>query len=338
MARTARAAGLALRPHVKTHKIPQLARRQVEKGACGITVAKLGEAEVMAAAGIHDIFIANQVVGDAKIVRLLALARRAKLMVGVDSLEVAALISRACAAAGLRLRALLEVDVGFGRCGVSLDKVAALAAQMAKLPGLNLVGVYTYPGQVYQARNEAEVEGLAFEEARELREAAAKMRAFCDVESVSGGSTPTAAHYRPDCGLTEIRPGAYVYHDRTSVALWAARPAECALSVLATVISLRGDDRAILDAGVKALGREPAARTEGWAAVKGAPGAVVDRLSEEHGFLSLGGSDLRLKVGDRVELIPNHCCVVSNLFDEAVAVRGGEMVDVWPVAARGKMR
>ncbi len=339
MAHIARAADLRLRPHTKTHKTPQIAQLQVERGAVGITVAKVGEAEVMADAGLDDILIAHQVVGEHKIERLVALAKRARVAVGVDSTEVAAPLSRAFAQAGLRLRVLIEVDVGLRRCGVQPAEALDLARHINTLPGLNLVGLFAYPGQVYAARSESEVDGIAAHEARTMGQLAAALAPLADVTDwISGGSTPTAAHYHPECGLTEIRPGAYVFNDRTQVDRWAARPADCGLSVLATVVSTPESGRAVLDAGAKALTSDPAPDSPGFGVLREDERAVLVRLNEEHGLLDLSQASIKLRVGDKVEVLPNHCCSVCNLFDEITAVRRGEVVETWPIAARGRLR
>jgi len=338
MAHLARAADLALRPHIKTHKTAQIARMQLERGAAGITVAKLGEAEVMAQAGVTDIFIANQIVGGPKIERLIALAQRVRVAVGVDSVEVAAPLSMASARAGIRLSALIEVDIGLGRCGVAPADALELARQLNTLPGLSLVGLFTYAGNVYAARNENEVAGIAAYECRTLADLAKRIAPVAGVElRVSGGSTPASRHYMAECGLTEIRPGSYVFNDRTQLDRWAARPQDCALTVLATVIGVPASGgRAVLDAGSKSLSADPAPESAGYGMLQEDPAATLARLNEEHGFLDLSQSSLTLRVGDKIQVIPNHSCVVANLFDEMIAVRAGEVVEKWPIVARGK--
>ncbi len=339
MARSARAAGLQLRPHTKTHKTPQIAKLQLAHGAAGITVAKLGEAEVMADAGIADIFIANEIVGPQKIARLLELSRRAEVSIGVDSLEVATPLSQAFVAEGRRLPVLIEVDLGLGRCGLKPDAAALLAKQMNPLGGLELVGVFGYAGQVYAARNEEEVAGLAAHEARSLGKVGDSLRTLTQAElRVSGGSTPTARHYHAECGLTEIRPGTYVFNDRMQLTRWSAQPKDCALTVLATVISTPEPGRAVLDAGSKALGTDQGAGLVGYGVLKEDLNAVVVRVNEEHGVLDLTQASLQLRVGDKVEVIPNHCCVTVNLHDELVVVRDGDVVETWPIAARGRLK
>jgi D-serine deaminase-like pyridoxal phosphate-dependent protein len=339
MAQVARAADLQLRPHTKTHKTPQIMRMQLERGAVGITVAKVGEAEVMAEAGATDIFIANQIVGQQKLERLVALAGRVKLSVGVDSAEVAAPISMAGARAGVRIPVLIEIDSGLKRCGVLPEAAVDLARYINTLPGISLVGLFTYGGQVYAARSDNEVAGVAAYECRTMSELASKIAPIAGRElKISGGSTPTSRHYTAECGLTEIRPGTYVFNDRTQIDRWAAKPGDCALTVLATVVSTPEAGRAVLDAGGKALAADLAPESSGHGMLKEDNAAVLVKLNEEHGFLDLSQASVKLRVGDKVQVIPNHSCVVANLFDEMVAVRGGEMVERWPVAARGKLQ
>ncbi len=339
MARIVRSADLHLRPHTKTHKTPEIAKMQLARGAAGITVAKIGEAEVMADAGIDDIFIAHQVVGEKKIERLVELAKRVKVAVGVDSMDAAAPLSTAFALQGMRLPVLLEVDVGLRRCGVSAEEAPLLAREINTLPGLNLAGVFAYAGQVYAARNENEVAGIAAFECRTLTEVVQHLSHLAPVEGwVSGGSTPTAAHYTAGCGLTEIRPGTYVFNDRMQIDRWSARPEDCALTVLATVVSTPEPGRAVLDAGSKSLSTDQAPESPGYGMLKEDSGAVLVKLNEEHGFLDLSNAELKLRVGDRVEVIPNHCCTTVNLHDELVAVRKGEVVETWRIAARGKVK
>jgi D-serine deaminase-like pyridoxal phosphate-dependent protein len=335
----ARTADLALRPHTKTHKVPEIAKLQLDRGASGITVAKISEAEVMANAGIGDIFIAHEIIGSTKIERLSGLAERAMLSVGVDSIEGASPLSMAFAQHGRRLRVLIEVDIGLRRCGLPPDDVPDFARQINSLPGLSLGGIFAYPGHVYDARNPNEVAGLAAYECRLMGELAERIKHLVDGEMrVSGGSTPTAQHYHTECGLTEIRPGTYAFNDRSEIDRWAATPADCALTVLATVVSVPEQGRAVLDAGSKALAADLAKVSPGHGMLKEDNAAVLIKLNEEHGFLDLSHSDLKLRVGDKVEVIPNHACTVSNLFDEMLGVRGGDVIETWAVAARGMVR
>jgi D-serine deaminase-like pyridoxal phosphate-dependent protein len=327
MAAAARDGGVALRPHAKTHKMVEVAALQLGAGAAGLTVAKLGEAEVFVDGGCEDILIAYPLIGDVKLERLAALARRARVAVALDSLEVA----RAIAAAGADVRVRIEVDTGQHRAGVLPGDVAGLAREVAAL-GLRVEGVMTHEGQAYGAEDLAAA----------TREAAAKMReaaATLDAPVVSLGSTPTARFAAREPGVTEIRPGTYVFQDRTQVAHNAATPQDLAAFVLATVVSRPAPDRAIVDAGTKVLSSDRL----------NAPGAPVDfgaldetgwplvRASEEHGVVSVP-PQASLAIGDQVRIVPNHVCPVINLFDEAIVVSGDDVIDRWRVAARGLSR
>jgi len=339
MAQLARSADLKLRPHTKTHKTIEITRMQLDRGAAGITVAKIGEAEVLADAGFEDIFIAHQLVGPSKIERLVDLARRAKVSVGVDSTDVASPLSMAFAQHGMRLPVLIEIDVGLHRCGVAPDEAVDLARHVNTLPGVSLVGIFTYAGHAYDARSENEVAGIAAYECRIMGDLANRIRRIADTElRVSGGSTPTAAHYHPECGLTEMRPGSYVFNDRTQLDRWSAKPEQCALTVLSTVVSVPEPNRAVLDAGSKSLAADLARESPGHGMLAEDNAAVLVKLNEEHGFLDLSNAAVKLHVGDKVHVIPNHSCVVCNLFDEMVALHRGEVVETWPIVGRGKLR
>jgi D-serine deaminase-like pyridoxal phosphate-dependent protein len=234
---------------------------------------------------------------------------------------------------------LIEVDIGLRRCGVPPEQVIDLAREINTLPGLSLVGAFTYPGQVYACRNENEVEGIAAYECRIMADLAHRLEAVADAEiRVSGGSTPTAAHYTPGCGLTEIRAGTYVFNDRTQIDRWSAAPDDCALCVLATVVSTPEHGRAVLDAGSKSVAADRAPESPGSGMLLEDGNAVLVKVNEEHGFLDLSQSEIDLHVGDKVQVIPNHACVVANLFDEIVAVRGGEVADTWKIAGRGRLQ
>jgi D-serine deaminase-like pyridoxal phosphate-dependent protein len=339
MADFASSHSLALRPHVKTHKIPELARLQVEHGACGVTVAKVGEAEIFVEAGLDNIFIANQVMGAGKLERLTELARRARVMAAVDSVQNAAPLDEAASGKDLTLEVYIEVDAGLGRCGVhSPQQAVALAQEISRMSGLRLVGVFTHEGQVSRARTREELEQKATSAADfTVRVASALRDAGFAVEVISVGSTPAARVAPLVKGITEMRPGTYIFNDRNMLALDAASPSDCALAIQATVISRPADDRAIIDAGSKILGSDPCVRGAGFGLVIGHEGIRVERLWEEHGLLSLPPACESPGVGDRIEVIPNHCCHVMNLVDFAYGVRGENVEAQWKVAARGKV-
>jgi D-serine deaminase-like pyridoxal phosphate-dependent protein len=336
MAEQARAKGVALRPHGKTHKLPEVARIQTAAGARGLTLAKVGEAEVFAEHGFDDIFLAYPIVGADKARRLLRLAERIQIAVGADSVIGAATLSEVFAAAGRRLDVLLKVDVGAARVGVKPEQAPEAAERLAALAGVRLRGVFTHAGQSYHCDEAAGVAEVGRHEAEALSGAAAELRRAglpCDVVSV--GSTPTALHSLR-AGVTETRPGTYVYYDATQTSLGACRLDDCALTVLATVVSVPAPERAVVDAGSKSLSSDPLrprAGGHGW--ILGRE-SRVQRLSEEHGVIGVVPGE-SFRVGERVRIVPNHACPVSNLFDRVFAVRNGRVEAVWPVAARGRV-
>lgn len=345
MAAMAKKAGVALRPHIKSHKLPQIAHKQLAAGACGITVAKLGEAEVMAEHGIKDIFIANEVMGPEKFARLHALARTVKLAVGVDSLEGAKALAESIRAQGSRMQGILdvliEVDSGLRRCGVEPGKeVVRLAKDISKLQNLRLRGIFTHAGHSYGAADRTELEKIARAEGKVMVESAHDLRREgIEVEVVSVGATPTVAISAFVPGVTEIRPGNYVFYDAMQLALGVIPSIEyCSLRVHSTVISHPAPNRWVLDAGSKALSLDKGAHghsgVEGHGIIIGQPQLRLVRLSEEHGVAE---GESSLKVGDVVEIVPNHACTVVNLFDEVEVWHGAER-EVWAVAARGKNR
>jgi D-serine deaminase-like pyridoxal phosphate-dependent protein len=338
MAERAAACGVALRPHGKTHKLLEVARLQRAAGARGLTLAKLGEAEVFAAAGFDDIFVAYPVVGALKARRALALARNIRLALGVDSAEGALTLSAVFDEADARLDILLKVDVGYHRVGVPPERALETATRIAELPGLRLRGIFTHAGQGYAAETPDAVEAAGRLEGKTLSRTAEELRrAGLAMDVVSVGSTPTAPHAMRMAGVTECRPGNYVYHDASQVSLGTCGLEDCALSVLATVASAPAPERAVLDAGSKTLSSDPLRpRPGGFGLVLGTR-SRLDRLSEEHGVVAVDAAD-RFRVGQRVRILPNHSCVVSNLHDRVFAVRGDRVEAVWTLAARGRVQ
>lgn len=330
MARFADEAGVNLRPHCKTHKSPHIAARQLAAGAIGITCQKLGEAEVMVDAGIEGLLIANQIVGQLKIDRLVALRRRSDLMVAVDALQNATDLSTAMQAAGLRLKVLIEVDVGMGRCGVQPGEPSlALAQALGRLPGLELAGLMGYEGHAVLLDDAEERRQKALAALQLLVDTADLLRSHgipVPIVSSSGTGTYDVGGRFP--GITEIQVGSYATMDGRYRQVGV--PFQPALTVLTTVISTPQEGVAITDAGVKSLTVE-----FGWPQVVGMPNAEVAYLSEEHAKLVLSGG-VQLKPGDRLELLPTHGCTTFNLHDTFYVMRGGIVEDVWPVAARGR--
>lgn len=319
--------GLKLRPHIKTHKLPRFAKRAMELGAVGITVQKLGEAEVFADAGITEIFLPYNIIGPAKLARLKALHSRIHITVTADSAETVEGLSHTFAGAATPLTVLVECDTGMGRCGVQTPAAAlALAEKIANSPGLHFGGLMTYPaaGQV-----EANAAWLA---AARLGLTAAGLPPAV----VSNGGTPDIWRAHEVTAATEHRPGTYIYMDRFQVAKGVGTFDDCALTVLATVVSRPTEDRAIVDAGSKSLTSDLLGMT-GYGRIEAYPDAVITGLSEEHGTIDLSACANRPKIGDKLRIIPNHACVVSNLFDKVTLISGNAVVETVAVDARGRV-
>lgn len=337
MAAMVREYGKALRPHTKTHKTPEIARMQIQAGACGLTVAKLGEAEVMADAGFDDLFMANQPVGAPKVERLIALQRRVRVIVGVDSLAVAAPISEAAAKAGVRVPVRIEIDTGLHRAGVrTMEEAVFLAERIASMPGLEPAGIFTYEGHAAPLPPE-ERAAVCAEAAATMRQYAVAMRNMgVPMEEISMGSTPGARYTAQQEGVTELRPGTYVFYDAMQVD-WGASIEDCALTVLTTVISRPEPTVAILDAGTKALSgdRKMAGSKHGLLLEDIA--AIFDWANEEHGHVDLSHTTLRPKVGDKLRVIPFHVCTCVNMHDKMYGVRGENVEALWQIAGRGKL-
>jgi D-serine deaminase-like pyridoxal phosphate-dependent protein len=321
--------GIRLRPHVKTHKLPQLARRQVELGAVGITCQKLTEAEAMASAGLTDILISYNVLGEVRLRRLASLRRRARITAVADSVPVVEGLAWAAAlspAAG-PLPVLVEVDaVGYGRTGVGTPAEAvALAREIAARPTLRFAGLMAYPHRP---------EARAW-----IREAVSLLTAHgLPPEVVSSGGTPAAwtAHETPE--VNEYRVGTYVYNDRMMMDRGAATLADCALRVVSTVVAVHGAGRVVVDAGSKALSSDllrPGWVEGGYGLIEEYPGARIHALSEEHGHCDFRDAGRLPVVGEIVHIVPNHVCAAVNLYDRVALARGGRIEEVVPIPARG---
>lgn len=334
-------AGVAHRPHTKSHKTREIAERQLHYGAQGLTVAKVGEAEALVAAGFDDLFIAYPIIGDMKYRRMLPLMDRARLRIAVDSAAGVDAASSFFSAHGRELEVLVEYDGGAGRSGTqSAQEARALAERVADSPGLVLRGVMSY-GNAYGTTDldrQAEIgrrEGAdAVEVADEFR------RAGLNADVVSLGSTPTARHAATVSGVTELRAGVYVFNDRKQHSLGVAPWERCALTVLATVVSHPRPDRYVLDAGIKTLAGED----YGWGTygqIRDRPDLVITLATEEHGIVTVPADspDPRWAIGDHVRIVPNHACGCVNMHDTLVAFDGDEtVIDRWAVIGRGKVQ
>ncbi len=335
----AREHGLRLRPHTKTHKSVSLARRQIALGAAGLTVAKVGEAEVMLGAEPDDVLVAFPIIGQTKLARLMQVARRTRVTVALDNALAARQLSDAASAAQVQIGVLAEMDVGLGRVGVAPGEVLALAQTMEKLPHLRFEGITFYPGQVKSVDDA----GLA-----EIARVSGILRGVLDqfqaagVEAriVSGGSTPTLFHSHELHGMTEIRPGTYVFNDINTVRSGACALEDCAATILATAVSTARPGQMIIDGGSKTFSSDRLSNSSEvtFGHLVEAPGARFHKMNEEHGFIDLTRAGAEFRVGDRVHMIPNHICVAVNLHERVYGLRGETVEEVWTVDARGKLQ
>lgn len=335
MAAYTRTHGLALRPHTKTHKSPRIGAEQVRRGAVGLTCATPLEAEVMAAVS-NDLLLAYPPVGAAKVRRIVSLPEQVTLTVALDSLESAEQLARAAADRERRVGVYVELDIGMHRVGVAgAEELLKVVRFVADRDSLVYAGIAFYPGHIRGGATTAEQ--IAVLE-RDLSETLRILdRAALTPAVVSGGSTPTVWQSHRIHGLTEIRPGTYVYNDRITALGGACEWNDCALSVLATVVSTAVPGQAVVDAGSKSLGREPSgAAEEGFGALLDRPEVTVARLSEEHGVLDLRATGWRPRVGERVRIVPNHVCIAVHLHETIYGIRGDAVETAWPVAARGR--
>jgi D-serine deaminase-like pyridoxal phosphate-dependent protein len=338
--------GVHLRPHAKTHKSPEIARWQIDRGAVGICCAKLGEAEVFADAGIADIRLPFPV-NPSNASRVVALMERASMSIIVDHLGVSRAWSDAMLHAGKTLDVLVKVDVGFHRCGIQPDERSAdFVKAVASLEGLRLRGLLSHAGHSYLATSNDELHAIAVHEIELLLNVQDRCtRAGIAIDELSVGSTPTLRFNASLSGPTELRPGNYVYFDRTQVGLGSATLEDCALTVLAAVVSKPAPDRIILDCGSKTLTSDTArgfSAQPGYGAVLTRDGTgidgdlVIERLSEEHATVR-AAAGTPLEPGDRVHILPNHSCVVANMVDDARLVEGDDVIGALAVSARGRI-
>lgn len=335
MATIAKAAGLNLRPHAKTHKSPEIAKLQIRAGAKGITVAKLGEAEVMAQHGIDDILIAYPLVGEHKLERLAKLHQKTRLIVSTDSIECAQGLHQVGQSVGKPIEVYIEVDTGLGRCGHKPgQETVSVVKQMLHLSGIRVIGVMTHEGHSWLATEALARENIIRETSRALANTARELRTLgLPCTEVSIGATPTAFHAKAAVGATEMRPGTYVFNDANVLAHGVISQDDCALTVLATVVGHPAKGRVILDVGSKTLSQD--------AGFDGRKGIIINKptwqlvkLTEEHGMVRVSESET-VQIGERVRIIPNHACVVSNLIDQFVTVQGDKTIGRLNVEARG---
>jgi D-serine deaminase-like pyridoxal phosphate-dependent protein len=325
--RMCEAAGLSNRPHIKTHKNPTIAKMQRDAGAIGITCQKVGEAEVMADGGLDEILISYNILGEEKVGRLGRLLSRVNLTVAADNPTVVRGLGEAGRIAGRPLPVVVECDTGRKRAGVeTVGEAIALAKEIAGTEGLSFAGFMFYPPET----DHPFTQGF-------LDDAVAGVRAEgLEPKMISSGGSPNLKHLGKVEGFTEHRPGTYIFNDRMQIAAGVATLEDCALTVVTTVVSRAGEARGILDAGSKTLTSDPGG-VDGHGHILEYPNARIGKLAEEHGFLDLTQSNDRPKVGDIVRVVPNHVCVVANMVDRYVVVRGNEIVGEWPVAARGRL-
>lgn len=327
--------GVAFRPHIKTHKLPSLAKRQLAAGAVGINCQKISEAIPFVDAGIQDILISYNIIGDEKLAALLALSKRCDLSVTADSVVCVQGLAKTFAGTGQTLKVLVEVESGSKRCGVvSPEEALEIAQLIEQSDGLEFLGIMTYP----PAYTEKETESI-LTATKDIIE-----NAGIDIPVITSAGTPSIFHSENNKIITEHRAGTYIYCDRATV-VYSKRETEaekmftlddCALTIQATVVSVPTDDRCVIDAGAKALSYDLYNNTD-YGHIKQFPEAIIRDLSEEHGHVDISACPVKPKIGDVVNVIPNHCCLISNLYDHVNFVKNGQVVETVPVASRGCM-
>jgi D-serine deaminase-like pyridoxal phosphate-dependent protein len=338
-ARYAREHQLGLRPHIKTHKSTRLAAEQLRRGAVGLTCATPYEAEVMSEVA-DDILLAYPPVGALRARRIAALPEHVRLTVALDSATATDDLATAARAADREIAVYVELDLGMHRVGLPVvDDAIALARRIRDSAPLRFAGIAFYPGHIREPAESQDAKLAALREG--LGDALSRFeRAGIAAGSVSGGSTPTMWRTHELPGVTEFRPGTYIFNDRTTAEIGTCAWTDCALTVLATVVSTAVPGQAVIDAGSKALGREPlrgaSVGDDGFGSLLEHPEVTVKSMSEEHGILDVSRSTWRPSVGERVRVIPNHVCIVVHLNDLVVGVRGTAVETSWPVAARGR--
>lgn len=334
MADYAREHQLRLRPHTKTHKSPLLGRKQLDLGAVGLTVAKPTEAEVMLAAGPEDILIAFPTIGAAKMERLKSLAGKVQLTVALDSFEAAEALSKA----GVKARVLVEMDAGLHRVGVTPEELPGLVERIRRLPHIEYDGISFYPGHIKEIGEEglghiAALNALIGATVDRLR------RAGHEPRIVSGGSTPTMWHSHRIEAMNEIRPGTYIFNDRNTIRGGACSIEDCAATIIVTVISTAYPGQVLVDGGSKTFSSDRLLNDPGvtFGKVLNAPGAVFHKMNEEHGFIDVTKCERTFRVGDKLQILMNHVCVVMNLHEQVWGYRNDAVEMSWAVTGRGKL-
>ncbi|NEW06790.1 amino acid aldolase [Paenibacillus sp. SYP-B3998] len=341
MSDIARNYGVNLRPHAKTHKLPYMSRKQLEAGAVGITVAKVGEAEVMVEHGIRDIFIAYPIIVPSKIKRLIALGQSANIMVGVDSLVGARRLSDEATQRGHTIQVRMEIDTGLNRTGVSLDEAAKLAYDIHTLPNLELTGIYTFRGAMLHGKPALNLREAGHEEGNLMVELTNRLqKQGIAIRDVSVGSTPTSAYAAEIRGVTEVRPGTYIYNDQMQVQMGVCMKDDCAAWIEVTVVSKPTVDRIVIDGGSKTFATDVqpggSLNLQGFGRIIGHPDTILERMNEEHGMITgKGVSDIQ--IGDRIRVIPNHICSTINLHNSVYIHKNRSVIKEMPVLGRGKL-
>lgn len=340
MAALARENNVALRPHIKTHKTVEIARMQLAAGAQGITVAKVSEAEIMVQTGIDDIFIAYPIIGAAKLRRLMDLNRRCRLIVGVDSLAGAMAMAEAARQAGQAIAVRLEVDIGFARTGVAQDKMVDLAVAISRMDGLTLDGIFAFKAMTLAGKPTTDRQAAGIEEGQMAVALADRIRAAgVNITTVSIGSTPTTEFAATIPGVTEIRPGTYVFNDMATVQSGTCTLDDCAACVLATIVS-KNAGRLVIDGGSKTFSTDSQPdkaplNLTGFGRILEDDRLVLSRFTEEHGMISVLDGAKDWQIGDQLRIVPNHICTTVNLHDTMTFVRDGQMLRTVRIDARG---
>lgn len=329
--------GIHLRPHIKAHKSVYLAKKQIEAGANGITAATLSEAEIMAEDGIDNILIAYPILGKEKWERLKKLNQKAHILTTVDSMEIANGLNE-IGTNDLPVNVLIEVDFGTHRCGVQPgDEFIKFALKLKEMEGIKINGVFTYNGLIYGSKSLDEIRNNAEAEANLLIKCMKQLEDIGIKASISsGGNTPVTLALDKMRGISEVRPGNFIFNDVSGLDIGTAEEKDCAIRILARVVSTPLPGHATIDAGTKTLTSDSATRSPGFGYVAGMPDVSIVKLNEEHGLLKYDPNIRKLHVGQVIEIIPNHACVISNLCDYIYGVRNGKIEKEINIDARGK--